>query len=533
MTTRSASGLSASSGQRAGAAVRQSAVASAVGWCGGSAWRGSYRRSIAGAPDRPARLAAHIRRHDACRCAWMRAGPRKERVQRWRPSATSGCGAASRRSSWRCWRSTSASSTARRTRSASARRCTWSAVWVALALLFNALIWSWFGPTRGLEFLTGYLIEKALSVDNIFVFVVIFSYFAVPAAYQHRVLFWGILGALVMRADLHRRRRRAARAVPLDHLRLRRVPRLHRRQAASCSEQTRTSTPRDEPGAPAVPAVRAAVSPSTTGSSFFVRENGRALRHAAARSCWCWSRPPTSSSPSTRSRRSSPSPRDPFIVYTSNIFAILGLRSLYFLLAGVMDRFHYLKLGLAAGAGLRRRQDAADRRLQDPDRGLAGRGRRDSGRGGRGVAPCHHARAAQGWSSPKPLQYIQLRRMARIGCGLAAGPDPTGGWIYFAIRSIVCPAPPQWCEAVPTPAACLVRRELTRILEGGTCFVIFESRWSRVCLIAAAAALVLIPQPAAAQTLYGSLTGTVTDQQKAAMPGVTVTAINTGTDQSS
>src|SRR3990172_359015 len=76
----------------------------------------------------------------------------------------------------------------------------WSVVWVSLALAFNFLVYHWFGPLRALEFLTGYLIEKALSVDNIFVFIVIFSFFAVPAAYQHRVLFWGILGALVMRA---------------------------------------------------------------------------------------------------------------------------------------------------------------------------------------------------------------------------------------------------------------------------------------------------------------------------------------------
>src|SRR5512145_1200554 len=72
----------------------------------------------------------------------------------------------------------------------------WSAVWVACALAFNALLWHSFGPQRGLEFLTGYLIEKALSVDNIFVFVLIFGAFSVPDAYQHRVLFWGILGAL-------------------------------------------------------------------------------------------------------------------------------------------------------------------------------------------------------------------------------------------------------------------------------------------------------------------------------------------------
>src|SRR3984893_11718102 len=75
----------------------------------------------------------------------------------------------------------------------------WSAVWVALALLFNAGIYFFSGPEHALQFLTGYLIEKSLSVDNIFVFVLLFSYFSVPAAYQHRVLFWGVLGALIMR----------------------------------------------------------------------------------------------------------------------------------------------------------------------------------------------------------------------------------------------------------------------------------------------------------------------------------------------
>src|SRR5688572_30148953 len=76
----------------------------------------------------------------------------------------------------------------------------WTAVWVMLALAFNVGVYFWFGPERALEFTTGYLIEKALAVDNIFVFVVIFSTFAIPAIYQHRVLFWGVLGALVMRA---------------------------------------------------------------------------------------------------------------------------------------------------------------------------------------------------------------------------------------------------------------------------------------------------------------------------------------------
>src|SRR5579884_1195103 len=78
----------------------------------------------------------------------------------------------------------------------------WSAVWIALALLFNAGLYFWRGPEPALQFLTGYLIEKSLSVDNIFVFVLLFSAFGVPAAYQHRVLFWGVLGALVMRGIL-------------------------------------------------------------------------------------------------------------------------------------------------------------------------------------------------------------------------------------------------------------------------------------------------------------------------------------------
>ncbi|MFM7078353.1 MAG: TerC family protein, partial [Bacteroidota bacterium] len=75
----------------------------------------------------------------------------------------------------------------------------WSGVWIGLAMIFNFFIYKWFGETKALEFLTGYVIEKALSVDNIFVFVLIFTYFQIPSKYQHKVLFWGILGALVMR----------------------------------------------------------------------------------------------------------------------------------------------------------------------------------------------------------------------------------------------------------------------------------------------------------------------------------------------
>ncbi len=76
----------------------------------------------------------------------------------------------------------------------------WTVVWIFLALVFNGILYYWRGPVQAMEFFTGYLVEKALSIDNIFVFIMIFSFFRVPAAYQHKVLFWGILGALVMRA---------------------------------------------------------------------------------------------------------------------------------------------------------------------------------------------------------------------------------------------------------------------------------------------------------------------------------------------
>ena len=107
----------------------------------------------------------------------------------------------------------------------------WSAVWISLALVFNAGIYYTNGSEPALEFLAGYLIEKSLSVDNIFVFLLIFSYFSVPLAYQHRVLFWGILGALVMRGHFHCPRSDAATLFSLDHLYLRRFPDLYRHQA--------------------------------------------------------------------------------------------------------------------------------------------------------------------------------------------------------------------------------------------------------------------------------------------------------------
>jgi tellurite resistance protein TerC len=219
----------------------------------------------------------------------------------------------------------------------------WTAVWIALALLFNAGVYVWFGPERALEFLTGYVIEKALSVDNIFVFLVIFSYFAVPAVFQHRVLFWGVLGALLMRAIFILL---GAALLEKFHwvififgvfLVVTGVKLLVQRSSEVHPERN-----------PLFRLFRRLV-PSVSdyrSSQFTVVENGN------------WYVTPLllvlvaiEATDIVFAVDSIPAifavTRDPFIVFTSNIFAILGLRALYFALAGVMDKFHYLRVGLA------------------------------------------------------------------------------------------------------------------------------------------------------------------------------------------
>ena len=119
----------------------------------------------------------------------------------------------------------------------------WSAVWISVALLFNLGIYFRIGSDRALEFFQAWLIEKALSVDNLFVFLVAFSYFAVPPHLQHRVLFWGILGALITRGLFIAHRRGAARALSLRHLHVRRVPDLHGR-APDARRRRRTASRR-------------------------------------------------------------------------------------------------------------------------------------------------------------------------------------------------------------------------------------------------------------------------------------------------
>lgn len=220
----------------------------------------------------------------------------------------------------------------------------WSAVWITLALLFNVLIWQFRGPEIGVQFLTGYLIEKSLSVDNIFVIALLFGYFAVPAAYQHRVLFWGILGALVMRAGFI-----LAGAALLDafhwiiylfgaFLIITGVKMAVFRNAEIHPENN-----------PLLKLVRrlVPVTPEYRKDKFFVRESGRVLATPLFLVLVL-----VESTDLVFAVDSIPAifavTNDPFIVYTSNVFAILGLRSLYFLLAGVMQKFVYLKLGLSA-----------------------------------------------------------------------------------------------------------------------------------------------------------------------------------------
>ena len=219
---------------------------------------------------------------------------------------------------------------------------TWTVVWISLAMVFNYGIYHYMGPQKGLEFFTGYVIEKSLSVDNVFVFALLFSYYAVPALYQHKVLFWGILGALIMRAIMI-----FLGAALIERftwiiyvfgafLILTGIKMIVKREEEIHPEQN--------------PLVRwfkklMPVTSDYRGDKFFVRENG--IRMATPLFIVLLL---VEFSDLIFAVDSIPAifavTKDPFIVYTSNVFAILGLRSLYFSLAGVMDKFHYLKIGL-------------------------------------------------------------------------------------------------------------------------------------------------------------------------------------------
>lgn len=220
----------------------------------------------------------------------------------------------------------------------------WTVVWISLALLFNAGIYFYAGTEPALQFLTGYLIEKSLSVDNIFVFVMLFSYFNVPVIYQHRVLFWGILGALVMRGILIGV---GAYLIAQFHWVI------YIFGAFLIFTGIRMAMQKDEHvdvESNGVVKLLRRVMPITQnyhGHDFFVRNAGRLfatplfvvlLIVETTDLIFALDSIPAIFAVTT----------DPFLVYTSNVFAILGLRSLYFLLAEVITKFRFLKLGLSA-----------------------------------------------------------------------------------------------------------------------------------------------------------------------------------------
>jgi tellurite resistance protein TerC len=220
----------------------------------------------------------------------------------------------------------------------------WSAFWIALSLLFNVGLYFWQGREAALLFFTGYLIEKSLSVDNLFVFLLLFMYFKVPGKYQHKVLFWGILGALVMRGAL------IATGVVL-------ISKFHWvlylfgafLVFAGIKMGVQKETAEVHPERNIAVRLFKKIMPVTSEyheSKFFVRIDGR--RHATLLVIVLIVVETTDlvfaldSIPAIFAITT-----DPFIVYTSNVFAILGLRALYFALAGMMNLFHYLKIGLS------------------------------------------------------------------------------------------------------------------------------------------------------------------------------------------
>jgi len=219
----------------------------------------------------------------------------------------------------------------------------WTIVWILLALGFGIGVYVWAGPQPALEFFTGYLIEKALSVDNLFVFLAIFSYFAVPPMLQHRVLFWGIFGAMVMRAififagaallqQFHWLLYVFGGFLLVTGFKLLR---------AGDEEVHPERNPLLRWFQRAIPTTN-----GYRGTHFTVLERGRRLATPLLVVLLA-----VEVSDILFAVDSVPAifgvTEDPFIVYTSNIFAILGLRALYFVLAGAMGKFRHLKTGLA------------------------------------------------------------------------------------------------------------------------------------------------------------------------------------------
>jgi tellurite resistance protein TerC len=220
----------------------------------------------------------------------------------------------------------------------------WSGVWITIALIFNLFVFLQFGKTKALEFLTGYLIEYSLSIDNIFVFILIFSYFAVKPQYQHKILFWGILGALIMRGIF------IFAGVALINkfqwivilfggfLVFSGIKMLFQKEEAEVAPERNALVRLFRKFLP--------VSEITQGDHLFIHQDKKLFATPLFLVLLV-----IESSDLIFAVDSIPAvlaiSQDTFIVYTSNIFAILGLRSLYFAVSGIMGLFRYLKVGLA------------------------------------------------------------------------------------------------------------------------------------------------------------------------------------------
>ncbi|KUO65235.1 MAG: TerC family protein [Lutibacter sp.] len=220
----------------------------------------------------------------------------------------------------------------------------WSAVWISIALLFNYGIYVYMGEVKAMEFLTGYIIEKSLSIDNLFVFIMIFSYFNVDKKYQHKVLFWGIIGALIMRSIF------IFAGVAL-------INKFHWIiyifGAFLIFTGVKMLFQKDEKMDPNKnPLVRLfkrfyPVTDTMHGDRFFVKINAKTFATPLFVVLLLVEFTDlifaVDSIPAIMAITS-----DPFIIFTSNVFAILGLRALYFALAGITQYFHYIKYGLSA-----------------------------------------------------------------------------------------------------------------------------------------------------------------------------------------
>jgi tellurite resistance protein TerC len=224
----------------------------------------------------------------------------------------------------------------------------WTCFWSALAFSFNGLVWQWLGGKAALEFLTGYLVEWSLSMDNVFVFAVVFAYFGVPLKYQYRVLFWGILGAVLMRLTF------VLLGAELVE-RYQWIMWFFGGFLVYTGIKLAFSDDDHEPGDNALIRLFKKFVPMSSqpaGDRFFVRENGKLLATPLFLVLLVVESTDVlfavDSVPAILGVVEKGTPYMRFIAFTSNVFAILGLRALYFLLAGVMDLFRFLNYGLSA-----------------------------------------------------------------------------------------------------------------------------------------------------------------------------------------